>query len=181
MPQCPCREPSSASRLGHRARSQKTPREVEASPELRFSALAHIEWPERRCQTAKRPSPQGPLTAALHLPRAHELLHTIDLTERRARCCKRRRLAEKSRYTKYPPVAAAEHPRRPPDLRQRFPGAYVGRRCKRGKNLAPQNARRGRLKDPTRTTKNEPYTTATLKGAPLRLLRRAGASEVPAP
>ena len=88
---------------------------------------------------------------------------------------------QKSRYTKYPPVAAAEQPRRPPDLRQRFPGAYVGRRCKRGKNLAPQNARRGRLKDPTRTTKNGPNPSATVTGAPLRLLRRARASEVPAP
>ena len=75
----------------------------------------------------------------------------------------------------------AEPPRRPPDLRQRFPGAYAGRWCKRGKNLAPQNARRPRLKDPTRTTKNGPNTTATSKGATLRLLRRARASEVPAP
>ena len=82
---------------------------------------------------------------------------------------------------KYPLGAAAEQPRRPPDLVQRFPGAHVGRRCKRGQNLAPQNARRGRLKDPTRTTKNEPDTTATAKGAPLFFFWRAGASAEPAP
>ena len=57
----------------------------------------------------------------------------------------------------------------------------MGRRCKRDQNLAPQNARRGRLKDPTRTTKNGPNTTATLTRTPLRLLRRARASEKPAP
>ena len=146
------------------------------------SALVELlDRKRRRCQPAKRTSPQGPLTAALHLPRAKELRDAIDLTQRRARCCERRPLAQKSRYTKYPPVAAAEHPRRPPDLRQRFPGAYVGRRCKRGKNLAPQNARRPRLKDPTRTTKNGPNTTATSTRTALRLLRRARASEKPAP
>ena len=55
----------------------------------------------------------------------------------------------------------------------------MGRRCKRGQNLAPQNTRRGCLKDPTRTTKNEPNTTATLTRTALRLLRRAGPSEKP--
>ena len=144
-------------------------------------ALATLSGRSDAGATSKSRSPQGPLTAALHLPRAKELRDAIDLTQRRARCCERRPLAQKSRYTKYPPVAAAEHPRRPPERRQRFPGAYVGRRCKRGKNLAPQNARRGRLKDPTRTTKNGPNTTATVTGAPLRLLRRARASEKPAP
>ncbi len=85
-------------------------------------------------------------------------------------------LAQKSQYLKYPLGAAAEPPRRPPDLRQRFPGAYVGRRCKRGQNLAPQNTRRGCLKDPTRTTKNEPNTTATLTRTALPLLLGSGPS-----
>ena len=87
---------------------------------------------------------------------------------------------QKKPVLKYPLGAAAEQPRRPPDLVQRFPGAHVGRRCKRDQNLAPQNARRGRLKDPTRTTKNEPDAAPTLTGAPLRLLRRAGPSAEPA-
>ena len=121
------------------------------------------------------------LTAPLHLPRAHELRDAIDLTESPERGAVTPRTCEKSQYLKYPPVAAAEHPRRPPDRRQRFPGAYVGRRCKRGKNLAPQKRRGGRLKDPTRTTKNGPNTTATVTRTALFFFRRAGASELPAP
>ena len=97
------------------------------------------------------------------------------------RCDETLRACQKKPVLKYPLGAAAEQPRRPPDLVQRFPGAHVGRRCKRDQNLAPQNARRGRLKDPTRTTKNGPDAPATVTGAPLRLLRRAGASSLPAP
>ena len=99
---------------------------------------------------------------------------------RRKRGAVATRTCPKKPVLKYPLGAAAEQPRRPPDLVQRFPGAHVGRRCKRDQNLAPQNARRGRLKDPTRTTKNEPNTSSTATGAPLRLLRRAGPSAEPA-
>jgi len=100
---------------------------------------------------------------------------------RRKRGAVATRTCPKKPVLKYPLGAAAEQPRRPPDLVQRFPGAHVGRRCKRGKNLAPQNARRGRLKDPTRTTKNEPDAAPAAARAPLRLLRRAGPSAEPAP
>ena len=99
---------------------------------------------------------------------------------RRKRGAVATRTCPKKPVLKYPLGAAAEQPRRPPDLVQRFPGAHVGRRCKRDQNLAPQNARRGRLKDPTRTTKNGPDAAPTLTGAPLRLLRRARASAEPA-
>ena len=98
---------------------------------------------------------------------------------RRKRGAVATRTCPKKPVLKYPLGAAAEQPRRPPDLVQRFPGAHVGRRCKRDQNLAPQNARRGRLKDPTRTTKNGPDPSATLTRTALRLLRRAGPSEKP--
>ena len=144
---------------------------------LILAVLAEPSWRSGDGQCLVLRPPLAPATAACPTP----VSPPCSLAwPRRKRGAVATRTCPKKPVLKYPLGAAAEQPRRPPDLVQRFPGAHVGRRCKRDQNLAPQNARRGRLKDPTRTTKNDPAAAPTLTGAPLRLLRRAGPSAEPA-
>ena len=168
-----CRDPSPDRRLGRRASPNRTAGEVEASPDSDSAADCRAQLEERRrpvlCITATFSPSHRSCPDAVSPPCSLAW-------PRRKRGAVATRTCPKKPVLKYPLGAAAEQPRRPPDLVQRFPGAHVGRRCKRDQNLAPQNARRGRLKDPTRTTKNGPDAAPTLTGAPLRLLRRARAS-----
>ena len=171
-----CRDPSPDRRLGRRASPNRTAGEVEASPDSDSAADCRAQLEERRrpvlCITATFSPSHRSCPDAVSPPCSLAW-------PRRKRGAVATRTCPKKPVLKYPLGAAAEQPRRPPDLVQRFPGAHVGRRCKRDQNLAPQNARRGRLKDPTRTTKNEPNAPPAATRTALRLLRRAGPSAEP--
>ena len=143
---------------------------------LILAVLAEPSWRSGDGQCLALRPPLAPATAAC--PDAVSPPCSL-AWPRRKRGAVATRTCPKKPVLKYPLGAAAEQPRRPPDLVQRFPGAHVGRRCKRDQNLAPQNARRGRLKDPTRTTKNEPDAAPAATRTALRLLRRARASAEP--
>ena len=131
----------------------------------------------RRLQASRAHPPRHPAPSRRCLPST--LCSQLHCPSRGL--AKRARLAEKSRYAKYPPVAPRNPPRATRDARGRLPTTVGARPCKRGKFNPPERARRDDLKNATKSTKNGPDPSSTVTRTTLFFFWRAGASSLPAP
>ena len=163
-----CRDPSPDRRLGHRASSNRTAGEVEASPDSDSAADCRAQLEERRrpvlCITATfspshRSCPERCITAL-----------QSSLAPTQARCCSDAHLPKKvgtKNIHLYPPRSRRARPESltRPSTRPYQSAVASAARLAPGKGIrtAASRTRRERKK----STKHGPDPTATPKGAPL--------------